>query len=203
MPNAAVLPDKPSDEMAFVARLQSGDATAFEKLVREHGPRMLAVARRYLGHEEDAQDALQDALIGVYRGIHRFEGQSQLATWLHRIAANAALMRLRSRRRTDETSIDELLPTFLDDGHQTQSSARWSHGADAAQRLETAELIRGSIDRLPDNYRAILLLRDIEERDTEETAQILGMSAGAVKTRLHRARQALRTLLDAHMRGEA
>ena len=193
---------QPADEVELVARLQSGEAAAFETLVRDYGPRMLAVARRFLGNDEDAQDALQEALLSVYRGIQRFEGQSRLATWLHRIASNAALMRLRGRRRGEETSIDDLLPTFQDDGHQTTASAAWSRPVeDLVQKQETADLVRRSIDRLPENYRAILLLRDIEERSTEETAELLGMTSGAVKTRLHRARQALRTLLDSHMRG--
>jgi RNA polymerase sigma-70 factor (ECF subfamily) len=192
---------RPADEVELVARLQSGDAAAFERLVRDFGPRMLAVARRFLGNDEDAQDALQEALLSAYRGIHRFEGQSQLGTWLHRIAANAALMRLRSRRRGEETSIDDLLPTFRSDGHQTAATSAWSRPVEElVERQETAELVRRSIDQLPENYRAVLLLRDIEERSTEEAAELLGMTSGAVKTRLHRARQALRTLLDSHMR---
>lgn len=202
MTNSATAYDISSDEVALIARLQSGDAAAFETLVRNYGPRMLAIAHRYLRHDEEAQDALQDALLSVYRGIHRFEGNSQLATWLHRIAANAALMRLR-RRRVDETSIDDLLPKFVDDGHQVRPSVPWTKSVESAlEERETAELVRRSIDQLPDHHRAILLLRDIEQRDTEETAQLLGLTVGAVKTRLHRARQALRTLLDSHMQGE-
>jgi RNA polymerase sigma-70 factor (ECF subfamily) len=200
---AATASERLAEESAFVARLQSGDGAAFETLVREHGPRMLSVARRYLGNDDDAQDALQDALLSVYRGIHRFEGNSQLATWLHRVASNAALMRLRTRRRTDETSIDALLPKFVDDGHQATATIAWARPVEQLlERQETAELVRRAIDQLPESHRAVLLLRDIEERDTEETAQLLDMTSGAVKTRLHRARQALRTLLDSHLRDE-
>lgn len=203
MDGALAANERTRDERAFVARLQSGDAAAFETLVREHGPRMLAVVRRFLGNDEDAQDALQEALLSVYRGIHRFEGHSLLATWLHRVASNAALMRLRSRKRTDETPLDDLLPQYLDDGHQTRATAAWSHPVERLlERQETAELVRRAIDQLPETHRAILLLRDIEERDTDETAQLLGINAGAVKTRLHRARQALRTLLDSKLRDE-
>jgi RNA polymerase sigma-70 factor (ECF subfamily) len=202
MHSTAAASNTPTEEIELVARLQSGDAGAFETLVRSYGPRMLAIARRYLHHDEEAQDALQDALLSVYRGIHRFEGHSQLATWLHRIAANAALMRLR-RRRIDETSIDDLLPKFVDDGHQVEPTVPWTKSVEAAlEQRETAELVRRSIDQLPDQHRAILLLRDIEQRDTEETAELLGLTIGAVKTRLHRARQALRSLLDSHMQGE-
>lgn len=201
VPNSVTSPDSAHDETALVARLQSGDEAAFETLVREYGPRMLAVIRRYLKNDEEAQDALQEALLSVYRGIHRFEGQAQLATWLHRIAANAALMRLR-RRRIDETSIDNLLPKFLEDGHQAHKNPAWNRTPSSAlEERETAALVRRAIDDLPEHFRAILLLRDIEERSTEETAQLLDLSIGAVKTRLHRARQALRAMLDTHMQG--
>jgi RNA polymerase sigma-70 factor (ECF subfamily) len=193
-----------ADEADLVARLQAGDAAAFERLVRAYGPRMLSVARRFLGNDEDAQDALQDAFLSAFRSRDRFAGESQLGTWLHRIVVNASLMRLRTRRRRPETSIDDLLPRFLEDGHQVRSSVPWRQPVDIlVQRREMAELVRGSIDELPENYRIVLLLRDIEERDTEETARLLEISVAAVKTRLHRARQALRTLLDAHLQGDS
>jgi RNA polymerase sigma-70 factor, ECF subfamily len=195
--------DISEDETSLVKRLQSGDPSAFETLVRVYAPRLLAVTRRFLRNEEDAQDALQDSLVSAFRAIQNFSGNSQLGTWLHRIAVNAALMRLRSRSRDRESSIDDLLPQFVEDGHQTKSSVAWSSTAESLlERRETAELVRRSIDQLPESYRAILLLRDIEEIDTEEAARMLDMTPGAVKTRLHRARQALRTLLDPHMQGE-
>lgn len=197
---AAVLP---SDEQALLERLRAGDADAFEQLVRDHGGRMLAVVRRFLGSEEDAQDAVQEAFLSAFKALDRFAGQSRLGTWLHRIAVNAALMKLRSRKsRPNEQSADDLLPKFLEDGHQAAPASEWRNGGLAAlEQQETRDLVRRSIDALPEGYRIVLLLRDIEEKDTEETAQLLGMTANAVKTRLHRARQALRALLDPHLRG--
>jgi RNA polymerase sigma-70 factor, ECF subfamily len=195
--------DISEDETSLVKRLQSGEPLAFETLVRVYAPRLLAVTRRFLRNEEDAQDALQDSLLSAFRAIQNFSGNAQLGTWLHRIAVNAALMRLRSRSRDRESSIDELLPQFVEDGHQTKSSVAWPSTAESLlERRETAELVRRSIDQLPESYRSILLLRDIEEIDTEEAARMLDMTPGAVKTRLHRARQALRTLLDPYMQGE-
>jgi RNA polymerase sigma-70 factor (ECF subfamily) len=192
-----------SDDAALVTRLQEGDAQAFEQLVRVHGSRLLRVARRMLQSEEDARDAVQDAFVAVIRSIRKFGGNAMLSTWLHRIVINAALMKLRTRKRKPEEDIEALLPRFLEDGHQSPRSLPWSEPADAAlERTELAALVRRKIDELPDTYRLVLLLRDIEELSTEETAEALGITANAVKIRLHRARQALRTLLDPHMRGE-
>jgi RNA polymerase sigma-70 factor (ECF subfamily) len=183
----------------LVSRLQRGDETAFEELVRGHAGRLLSVARRFLGGSEDAQDAVQEAFIRAFKAIHTFEERSQLQTWLHRILVNTALMKLRERRRKPEDSIDELLPTFLSDGHQTVESRDWSDAL--LERKETAGIVREAIARLPEPYRVVLTLRDLEECDTAETARILGTTTTVVKVRLHRARQALRTLLDREFRG--
>jgi len=182
----------------LVGRLQRGDEAAFEELVRHHGGRLLSVARRFLGGSEDAQDAVQEAFIRAFKAIHTFEERAQLHTWLHRILVNTALMKLRERRRKPEESIDELLPTFATDGHQTVESREWSDAL--LERKETASLVREAIARLPEPYRVVLVLRDLEERDTAETARILGTTTTVVKVRLHRARQALRTLLDREFR---
>lgn len=191
-----------AEERAFLAALRGGDDRAYERLVTEHGGRMLAVARRMLRNDEEARDALQEAFLLAFRGLPRFEGQSRLSTWLHRIVVNAALMKLRSRRAHPEESIEPLLPTFLEDGHATSSYSEWPERADRLlERAEIRDRVRASIDRLPVTYRTVLLLRDIEELDTGEVAEALGISANAVKIRLHRARQALRELLDPHLRG--
>jgi len=193
-----------ADEAELLAALRAGDDRAYEELVRSHGGRLLAVARRYLPSEEDAQDAVQEAFLSAFRSLDRFEGGSRLSTWLHRIVVNAALMKLRSRRRKPEQPIEELLPRFREDGHMERPADRWSRRADTpAERTEARALVRKAIDALPDSYRTVLLLRDIEELDTEETAQAMGISPNAVKTRLHRARQALRTLLEPHFRESA
>lgn len=182
-----------SDAM-LVARLQAGDPDAYETVVRIHGGRLLSVARRFLPNNEDAQDAVQEAFIKAFRAIGTFEERAQLHTWLHRILVNTALMKIRSRKRRPEESIDDLLPTFQADGHQTTESRDWSDAI--FERKETAAMVRQAIAQLPDHYRVVLTLRDIEERDTMETAAALGTTTTVVKVRLHRARQALRTLLD-------
>jgi RNA polymerase sigma-70 factor (ECF subfamily) len=192
----------PSDDAFLVARLKRGEAAAFEELVRGHTAPMLAVCRRLLGnHEQDAQDAVQDAFISVFRSIGSFEGGSRLSTWLHRIAVNAALMKLRSRKRRPERPIEDLLPTFKEDGHHVEPPARWDDRAEAGlEREETRDFVRRAIDQLPENYRTALVLRDIEQLSVEQAAETLGITPNALKIRVHRAHQALRTLLDRHFR---
>lgn len=184
-------------ERVLLAALRAGEEPAYEQLVREHGGRMLAVARRMMRNEEEARDVLQEAFLLAFRGITRFEGQSRLSTWLHRIVVNAALMKLRSRRAHPEESIEPLLPTFQEDGHAVRGYSEWPDRPDTDYaRNEIRDLVRATIDRLPETYRTVLVLRDIEELDTSEVATMLGVTANAVKIRLHRARQALRQLLD-------
>jgi RNA polymerase sigma-70 factor, ECF subfamily len=190
-------PTAPDSDGRLLERLQAGDERAFEELVREAGGRLLAVARRMLTREEDAHDAVQEAFLSAFKALGSFDGRSRLTTWLHRITVNVCLMKLRSRRRHPEHAIEDLLPDFLADGHHKNPPRSWN--VQSTQTLESHEqrdLVRSMIDELPDAYREVLLLRDIEEHDTDQTAEALGITAAAVKTRLHRARQALRTLLD-------
>lgn len=189
------------DETALLERLRAGEDAAYEELVHAYGGRLLAVARRFLRNEEEARDALQDAFLSAFRSIDRFEGQARLSTWLHRIVVNASLMKLRTRRRKPETPIEDLLPGFLEDGHMERPAAEWRRaGEDEAERNDLRALVLEKIQELPEGYRNVLMLRDIEELDTEEAAGQMGISTGAVKTRLHRARQALRSLLEPHLR---
>jgi RNA polymerase sigma-70 factor (ECF subfamily) len=189
------------DEATLLARMQVGDDDAFEACLRAHCGRLLTVARRILRNEEDANDAVQDALLSAFKGIGQFRGESRLGTWLHRIAVRAALARLRRRERHPEKSIEDLLPHFGEGEHQLDSPVPWKATPETTvQAKETRALVQQCIGQLPETYRIVLLLRDIEGLGTEETAQLLETSVAVVKTRLHRARQALRSLLDPHLR---
>jgi RNA polymerase sigma-70 factor (ECF subfamily) len=184
------------DDATLIRQLRAGDPQAFELLVRTFGGRLLAVARRFVRTEDDAQDVVQTAYLNAFRALDQFEGTCQVSTWLHRIVVNAALMKLRSQRRKREESLEHLLPAFQEDGHHVEQFSDWSIPADALlEQRETRATVRACIGRLPDNYREVLLLRDIEERSTQEVATMLAMTPTAVKVRLHRARQALSTLL--------
>lgn len=185
------------DDPELVAALRRGDLIAFEKIVREQAPGLLTVARRLLRNDDDAREAVQDAFVSAFRSFHRFEGGSLVSTWLHRIVVNSSLMRLRTYRRRVEVPIDDWLPKFLPDGHHAASFVDWSNAAHAMiEREETCTIVRRCIDQLPDSYRTVLLMHDIEGIPVNEVAAALDVSSNAVHIRLHRARQALRTLLD-------
>ncbi len=175
------------DEEVLVAALRSRDEAAFEHLVRENGTRLLGVARRILPEEADARDAVQDAFVSALRSIDRFEGEARFTTWLHRIVVNAALMKLRTRRRKPEQPFD--------DQNFHQLSAPQESPALRAEREQARDRLRRAVEQLPERHRRVIQLRDLEERDTRETAEVLAISPSAVKTRLHRAHRALRTIL--------
>ena len=190
--------EEPTAELELIAALQAGDDRAFERMVRAHVGRLHALALRLLQNPADADEVVQESFLSAYRNLGNFRGDSQLGTWLHRIAVNASLQRLRRRKRQgDEGELDALLPRFGEDGYPEHFHERWVQTAEElATRAETREQVRRMIDKLPDNYRTVLILRDIEELDTAEVAQLLELAPGTVKVRLHRARQALRNLLE-------
>jgi len=194
-------PEAGPEDASLVGRLRAGDPVAFETMVRAHTSRLLAVARRMMGgNDADARDVVQDAFLQAHKAIERFQGTARLSTWLHRIVVNAALMKLRGRRRRPEQSIDDLLPRFEDDGHHLDpGGARPTSCEELVERQEVRTLVRRLVDALPESYRTVLVMRDFEDMDTDEVAHVLGVTANAVKVRLHRARQALKTLLEREM----
>jgi RNA polymerase sigma-70 factor (ECF subfamily) len=169
-------------EAEMIVRLRAGDEEAYESLFRAHAGSMLAVARKFLGNSADAADAVQDAFLSAFRGVGAFAGTARLGTWLHQITVNACLMKLRSRRRCRHVPLDDRTPS----AHAEE---------DELTRRETTNQVRDCIARLPATYRTVLWLRDIEGLDTAAAAGRLGTNEGVVKTRLHRARLALRILL--------
>jgi RNA polymerase sigma-70 factor (ECF subfamily) len=185
------------NERDLLAQLRAGDEHAFGLVVERYSGRMLATARRFLNNEHDAQDAVQEAFASAFRALDKFNGDAMLSTWLHRIVVNAALVQLRSRRRRSEQPIEALQPRFDQDGKWIDDPAIWTDATEAIlERRDSCEMVRRCIELLPDKYRCVLLLRDIEELDTDETAQSLATTANTVKVRLHRARQALKTLIE-------
>jgi RNA polymerase sigma-70 factor (ECF subfamily) len=186
----------------LLRRLRAGEEAAYRELVRANAGRLLAVARRMLRCDSEAEDAVQEAFMQAYQALPRFEGHALLSTWLHRIVLNACLMRLRKRKRRDEKSIEDLLPRYEDDGHRQDVGDPWPR--DALAELEAREVrsaVRKGIDSLPERHRYVLMLRDIEGLSSEEVAERLGIRADAAKMRVHRARQALRAHLDTQLAG--
>ena len=192
------------DEALLLAALRAGHEQAYEQLVRVHGGRMLAVALGFLRNEDDARDAVQSAYLSAFRALPSFEGQCRISTWLHRIVVNHALMKLRTRSRRPEESIEALLPGFAEDGHHVEQFSGDDLPADhLLEREETRAVVRECIAQLPEHHRSILIMRDIEDVSTAEVAAQLGITSNAVKIRLHRARQALATLLRREFRATA
>lgn len=192
-----------SNEEALVAGLRAGEARAAERFVRDNIARMRALARRLLRDDGLADDCVQEAFLKAFRKIGDFQGRSSLKTWLHRITVNEALMKLRSLKRLDEQPIDHLLPEF--DHNACRIEASWPTLAGTEETVErdsTRALVLSKIRELPDSYRIVIMLRDIEELETSEVAKMLGLSEGNVKVRLHRARSALKKLLEPLLRGE-
>jgi len=188
---------RPSDE-DLVARARGKDEAAFEELVTRYEDKLYRLAMRFVRNEIDAQEILQEAFLSAWRHLPSFEGRAQFGSWMYRVTVNAALMLLRSRSRHPEVAVDDVEPVALneavaDSGQMVRSIGDWSHRPD--EQLQSEELrrhIQSSVDALPEGLRTVFLLRDVEEMSTEDTAEMLGLSVPAVKTRLHRARLALR-----------
>jgi RNA polymerase sigma-70 factor (ECF subfamily) len=189
-----------TSDVDLFERLRAGDAGALEPLMDRFAGRVYRVASGICGSSPDAEEVVQDVFLTLFRKVGSFEGRAALATWLYRIAVNTALNKRRGKRNELEESLEDLLPTFKEDGHRQGDRsfllADWSPLPDEMLRSrEGREVVRAAVDRLPQHYRAVLLLRDVEELSSEEVSEILGESIASVKSRLHRARMALRELL--------
>jgi RNA polymerase sigma-70 factor, ECF subfamily len=184
-------------EAAALRQLCAGERMATERFVREHTGWMLVLAKRYLKDRALAEDCVQEAFLQAFRNIRGFEGRSTLKSWLFRIVVNAALMRLRSHRGSGEQCLDDVLAEVERGGYgRDQPWGEIATPQDMLQRKEAQELVVAKLTELPDGYRIVLLLRDIEGYSTEEAAKALGMTEGALKVRLHRARAAFKVLVE-------
>lgn len=194
-------------ELKLVERLRGGDAAALETLMEHYGSRVYRLAHGITRNEADAEEVAQDVFVNLFRKIETFEGRSALGTWIYRVAANAALIKRRGKRFELEVALEEQLPTFLEDGHRAGDRAwvlaDWSRTPEEQMlSAETRAVLNRAIDELPDHYRAVLVLRDVEGLSNEEVAEALGESVPTVKSRLHRARMALREQLTRHLGSE-
>jgi RNA polymerase sigma-70 factor (ECF subfamily) len=170
-----------------------------EQVFREHGPRVYSLARRMLGNDADADDVTQDVLLQVVRKLDTFRGEANLSTWLHRVTVNAALAHRRKRAQRAERERHDPLDSFQDNGHHGQPVRPWSVTPDAlAQQRETTELIEQAIADLPEPYRDVYVLADVEGLPNAEIGDMLGLGLAAVKSRLHRGRLMMRQSLAGH-----
>ena len=192
-----------SEDTDLLARLGRGDSEAIELLMTLYADRVYRLAYGVTRNEADAQEIVQDVFLTVFRKHASFERRAALSSWIYRITMNAALNKRRGKRLEVETSIDTELPSYTADGHREGSRAflvaDWSQSPEAKTlSRETRALLAGAIERLPDHYRAVLILRDVEGLSNEEVAAAVGDTVGSVKSRLHRARMVLREQLTRH-----
>jgi RNA polymerase sigma-70 factor (ECF subfamily) len=191
-------------ERSLVERLQTGDAEALEMLMERYSGRLYRLAYSITRNTGDAEEVVQDVFLSVYRNMRGFQGRAAVGTWLYRVTTNAALNKRRGKRLEVETSLEEWLPTYKPDGHREGDRAfllaDWSQTPESTllSREIRAELER-AFDALPERYRAVLVLRDVEGLSSEETAAVLAESVSAIKSCLHRARMVLRERLTRHL----
>ncbi|HEY2031970.1 MAG TPA: sigma-70 family RNA polymerase sigma factor [Myxococcales bacterium] len=194
-------PDGQPGDKELVERAQKGDAGAFAILVERHQRQLYRLAMRMTGSEADAQEVLQEAFLNAYQKLPLFRGEAQFSSWLYRIAANSALMRLRRKRRAPDALGEQPLelagPRFSAEGHlEPTSVGDWSQRAD--EKMMSTELgtaIDKAVKELPEDYRTVFLLKDVDGLSNDDIAHALELSVPAVKSRLHRARLALREKL--------
>jgi len=193
---------RPDVDAALVEALRREDPAAAATLVETYGDRVYRLARRITGSNEDAEEVAQDALWTAARKIGGFKGESAFGSWLYRITANAAYMKLRSRRsKANEIALDDVLPTLDEEGRHFEPMDDWSTRVDeqALQGELRAEL-ESAIAALPPDYRAAVVLHDIEGLSNPDIAEALGISLPAVKSRIHRSRLFLRQRLSNYLK---
>jgi RNA polymerase sigma-70 factor, ECF subfamily len=187
-----------ADEHLLVAAAKAGDAAAFEELVNRYERKIFRLTMNITGNREDAEDAMQDAFLKAYTHLQSFQGDSRFYTWLVRIAANEALMRLR-KRRPNQFSLDE--PVQGEDDLMPREIEDWDPSPEQRYaQTEMQEILNEAVAKLEPDFRTVFVLRDVEQLSTEETAQALGISVPAVKSRLLRARLKLRQKLNRYFR---
>src|ERR1700690_259294 len=186
-------------DILLVNRARQGDVQAFEQLVKQYDRQVFRIAQHITQNREDAEDVVQDAFLKAYEKLEQFQGNSKFYTWLVRIAVNESLMRLRKRRTGRMVSIDEDVTT--EDGSMPRDLAAWSPDPEQLYgQSELADILRKTIQGLPPGFRVVFVLRDVDGLSTEETAEALGLSIPAVKSRLLRARLQLRERLSRYFK---
>lgn len=190
-----------TEEMALVHAAKSGDLEAFSQLVNRYDRNIFRIAQHITHNEEDAQDVVQDAFLKAYQNLDQFQENSKFYTWLVRIAVNESLMKLRKRRTDRTVSLDEDVET--EEGSMPREVADWSPNPEQLYgQSELGDILKKTIQGLPPGFRTVFVLRDVEGLSTEETAEMLGLSVPAVKSRLLRARLQLRERLARYFKSK-
>jgi RNA polymerase sigma-70 factor (ECF subfamily) len=187
--------DEKISDVGLVDQFKEGNITAFEEIIERYEAKVMNLALRFTRNQEDAEEVMQDVFTTVYRKIDGFRGQSAFSSWLYRIVVNAAFMKLRKKKQNHTVSMEDLAPAVKQYCMERDSIAT-THSHNIAVTRELQEVLQRAIDKLPDQYRAVFVLRDVDGLSNQETGQILDLSVPAVKSRLHRSRIMLRKRLQ-------
>ena len=188
--------DKATEE-ALVRDLQNGNLDAYDKLAEIYQKKIYGLSFHLTRNQMDAQDVTQEVLLTLFRKINMFQGKSAFSSWVYRIAVNASYMKLRSKKKEPNVSIDELMPSFNGAGFQQEKIQDWSENTESLLfTKETRDVINKAVDLLPEKEKVVFLLRDVEGLSSEKAGEILDLTVPAVKSRLHRARLFLRKKLS-------
>ncbi|HIJ49927.1 MAG TPA: sigma-70 family RNA polymerase sigma factor [Nitrospinae bacterium] len=186
-------------EEALVRQFQGGDLEAYDKIAEIYQKKIYGLSFNLTRNQMDAQDVTQEVLLTLFRKIHTFQGKSAFSSWVYRITLNASYMKLRSKKKEPNVSIDELMPSYNGAGFQQEKIQDWSENTESLLFTnETRDVINKAIELLPEKEKVVFLLRDVEGLSTEKAGEILDLTVPAVKSRLHRARLFLRKKLSSY-----
>jgi RNA polymerase sigma-70 factor (ECF subfamily) len=190
-----VMKEERISDVGLVDQFKEGNVAAFEEIITRYESKVMNLALRFTRNQEDAEEVMQDVFTTVYRKIDGFRGQSAFSSWLYRIVVNAAFMKLRKKKQNQTVSMEDLAPAVKQYCMERDSiTAKQSYNIAVSRELQ--EVLQRAIDKLPDQYRAVFVLRDVDGLSNQETGQILDLSIPAVKSRLHRSRIMLRKRLQ-------
>lgn len=188
-----------AEEEIIARKLIDGDYEAFDRFVKMYQRKIYALAFNLTHNQMDAQDVTQEVFLTIFRKAHTFQGKSAFSSWVYRVALNSVYMKLRSKKKDQSISIEDAFPSFNGAGYHQEVIRDWSENAESLMfSNETKKIIKGAVDQLPEKEKITFILRDVEGLSTEATAQTLGLSISAVKSRLHRSRLFLRKKLSGY-----
>jgi RNA polymerase sigma-70 factor (ECF subfamily) len=187
--------DSKISDVGLVDLFKGGEITAFEEIISRYEAKVMNLALRFTRNQEDAEEVMQEVFTTVYRKIDGFRGQSAFSSWLYRIVVNAAFMKLRKKKQSQTVSMEDLAPAVKQYCMERESVTN-THSYNLTVTRELQEVLQRAIDKLPDQYRAVFVLRDVDGLSNQETGEILDLSIPAVKSRLHRSRIMLRKRLQ-------
>lgn len=185
-----------NEDLLLIKQIKKGSQDAFEQLVEKYETKVYHLAMRFVKNQEDAEEVLQDVFVTLHRKLNLFQGKSAFSSWLYRIVVNAAFMKLRKRRQDKTVSVEDLSPSAQQ--HFMEGDTAKSDNTTDSYTLtrELRDILNTAISKLPDQYRSVFILRDVNGLSNQEVSEVLQLSIPAVKSRLHRSRLMLRKKLQ-------